>query len=111
MTDFEFVSIVVAAASAAAAFASAAAASAAAAGIWRGIRAMVRANKERAVVLDQQRQADERRHTEAMTALDELIRTGQRQAAALDESIRASQRQTAALDELLRRTGGPQPAN
>lgn len=87
MTDLEFVSILIAAAIAAAA------------SIWRGIRA----SKERADILDQQRQADERRHTEAMTALDEL--TGQRQAAALDESIRASQRQTAALDELLRRTG------
>ena len=89
MTDLEFVSILIAAAIAATA------------SIWRGIRA----SKERADILDQQRQADERRHTEAMTALDELIRTGQRQAAALDESIRASQRQTAALDELLRRTG------
>ena len=89
MTDLEFVSILIAAANAAAA----------------GIRAMIRASKERADILDQQRQADERRHAEAMTALDELIRTGQDQAAALDESIRASQRQTAALDELLRRTG------
>ena len=91
MTDLEFVSILIAAANAA--------------GIWRGIRAMIRASKERADILDQQRQADERRHAEAVTALDELIRTGQDQAAALDESIRASQRQTAALDELLRRTG------
>ncbi len=121
MTDFEIASLVIA-------FANATAATVAAVGIWHGIRAMVRANKERAVILDQQREADERRHAETMTALDELIRdgrrqheatmtalqhqaaaldelirAGQRQAVALDELIRAGQRQTAALDELLRR--------
>ncbi len=80
-----------------------------------GIRAMIRANRERAVILDQQHQADDkrheeamaegaRRHEEAMAALAELVRDGRRQTAALDESIRASQRQTAALDELLRRS-------
>ena len=88
MTDFETASLVVAAAGAAAAFVSAAAATVAAVGIWHGIRAMVRANKERAVILDQQREADERRHEESMTALNELIRAGQRQTAALDELLR-----------------------
>ena len=42
----------------------------AAGGIWYGIRAMVRANRERAAILDQQRLADERRHEEAMRRLD-----------------------------------------
>ena len=46
------------------------AALAAAGGIWYGIRAMVRANRERAAILDQQRLADERRHEEAMRRLD-----------------------------------------
>ena len=40
--------------------------SAAAAGIWYGIRAMIRANKERAVILDRQREDDDKRHAEAM---------------------------------------------
>ncbi len=51
---------------AAAAFVSAAASAAAAWGIWYGIRAMVRANKDRAAILDRQHEADERRHAEAM---------------------------------------------
>ena len=38
----------------------------AAAGIWHGIRAMIRANKDRAVILDRQREADDKRHEEAM---------------------------------------------
>ena len=57
--------------SAAASVVSAIAASVAAGGIWHGIRAMVRANKDRAGILDQQREADERRHTEAMQAGDQ----------------------------------------
>ena len=57
--------------SAAASAVSAVAASVAAIGIWHGIRAMVRANKDRAGILDQQREADERRHTEAMQAGDQ----------------------------------------
>ena len=54
--------------SAAASVVSATAASVAAVGIWHGIRAMVSANKDRAGILDQQRDADERRHDEAMQA-------------------------------------------
>ena len=76
---------------------SALAALAAAAGIWYGIRAMVRANRERAVILDQQRQADERRHEETMAALNELIRASQAQSAALE-------RQGVALETLIERT-------
>ena len=54
--------------SAAASVVSATAATAASVGIWHGIRAMVSANKDRAGILDQQRDADERRHDEAMQA-------------------------------------------
>ena len=56
--------------SAAASVVSAIAASVAAVGIWHGIRAMVHANKDRAGILDQQRDADERRHDEVMQAGD-----------------------------------------
>ena len=59
--------------SAAASVVSAIAASIVAVGIWDGIRAMVSANKDRAGILDQQRDADERRHAEAMRALETLI--------------------------------------
>ncbi len=114
MTDFEIASLAIAAANATAAIV-------AAVGIWHGIRAMVRANKERAVILDQQREADDQRHAEAMTradkqheeamtradkhhaetmtALDELIRGGRRQHEATMTALR---HQAAALDELIR---------
>ena len=62
MTGFETASLVIAAANATAAVT-------AAAGIWFGIRAMIRANKDRAAILDHQREADERRHTETMQVL------------------------------------------
>ncbi len=108
MTVFEIASLAIAAANATAAIV-------AAVGIWHGIRAMVRANKERAVILDRQREADERRHEETMTRADqrheETMTALRHQAAALDELIRAGQRQTAALDELLRRpASAPGPA-
>ena len=80
--------------SAAASVVSAIAASVAAGGIWHGIRAMVRANKDRAGILDQQREADERRHTEAMQAGD------QRHA----ETMAALADQRRALETLIART-------
>ena len=46
--------------------ANAAAACTAAAGIWYGIRAMVRSNDDRGHALTQQREADDKRHEEAM---------------------------------------------
>ncbi len=64
MTGFETASLAIAGANALASIT-------AAAGIWHGIRTMVRANKDRAVILDQQREADERRHAEAMRAGDQ----------------------------------------
>ena len=73
------------------------AALAAAAGIWYGIRAMVRANKDRAAILDQQREADERRHEEAMRRIDH-------QGRALETLIAGLERQTAALEIVIERT-------
>ena len=64
MTEFETASLIIAGATATAAVT-------ATAGIWYGIRAMIRANKERAGILDRQREADERRHDEAMQAGDQ----------------------------------------
>ena len=126
MTEFENASLIIASIGAAAAIVNAIAVTVAAFGIWRGIGAMDRANKERAATLDQQREADERRHAEAMTALNEMIQSGDKRHAesmtalngliqsgdkrhaesmtALNELIRSGQRRTAALDELLRRS-------
>ena len=104
MTDFESASLAVqhtalwiAIASAVASFISAGAYTAAAAGIWYGIRAMVRANKARAVILDRQHQADERRHEEAMAALADQRR-------ALEALIGGLERQTASLEAVVERT-------
>ena len=102
MTEFEAASLIVASIGGAASIIGAIAVSVAAFGIWRGIGAMIRANEERAAALDQQREADERRHAETMRVLD-----GQRRA--LEALIEAGQRQGAALNELLRRSA-PEPA-
>ncbi len=79
-----------------------------------GIRAMIRANRERAVILDQQHQADERRHKEAMAegarrheqAMAEGARRHEETMAAFAESARADDKRheeaMAALDELVR---------
>ncbi len=71
MTEFETSSLILAGVGAGASIISAFAASVAAVGIWHGIRAMVRANKDRAGILDRQYEADERRHTEVMRRHDE----------------------------------------
>ena len=79
----------------------------AAVGIWFGIAAMIAVNgyrgRQQAAALQQQRVADDQRHAEAMTALNELIQAGQRQGNALEALIETGQRQGAALEELLRR--------
>ena len=80
------------------------AALAAAAGIWYGIRAMVRANRERAAILDQQRKADERRHEEAMRRLDHQGRALETLIAGLERQGAALERQTAALETVIERT-------
>ncbi len=119
-----------------AAVVSAAAAAAAAWGIWYGIRAMVRANKDRAVILDRQHEADERRHKEAMAAHaetmaaiaaqreadgkrhEEAMNEGARrheaamdalamQGRSLDALIGGLERQTASLERVVERTAPP----
>ena len=87
--------------SAAASVVSAIAASVAAGGIWHGIRAMVHANKDRAGILDQQREADERRHTEAMQAGDQRHAEAMRRHA---ETMAALADQRRALETLIART-------
>ena len=69
MTEFETASLIIAGANATAAVT-------ATAGIWYGIRAMIRANKERAGILDRQREADEHRHGEAVRRHDEAMQAG-----------------------------------
>ena len=91
MTGFETASLAIAAANATAAIT-------AAAGIWHGIRTMVRANKDRAVILDRQREADERRHVEAMRRHDEAMQAGaQRHAEAMQAGDRRHAEAMAAL--------------
>ena len=72
------IAMIVAIVAAAAAVINAGAATVAAIGIWRGIRAMVRSNDDRAEQqresMQEQREAEDRRHAETMTALQELIR-------------------------------------
>ena len=80
MTGFEMASLVIAAANATAVIT-------AAAGIWHGIRTMVRANKDRAAILDHQREADERRHAETMQALADQRREAADQRRALEALI------------------------
>ena len=125
MTDFDqatlaaqHVALWIAAAGAVAAFVSAAAATVAAWGIWYGIRAMVRANKDRAVILDRQREADERRHEEVMAAHAEAMAEGARrheeamaalamQGRSLEALIAGLERQTASLEVVVERTAPP----
>ena len=88
---------------AAASVVSAIAASVATVGIWHGIRAMVRANKDRAGILDQQREADERRHTEAMRRHDEAMQAGdQRHTEAMRRHAEAMQADERRHDEAMR---------
>ncbi len=87
MTEFETTSLILAGAGAGASIISAFAASVAAVGIWHGIRAMVRANKDRAGILDRQYEADERRHTEAMRRHDEATQAADQRH---DEAVQAA---------------------
>ena len=101
MTDFESASLTVAIVVAVATCISAGAATVAAGGIWYGIRAMIRANKDRAGILDQQRKADERRHEEVMT---EGARRHEESMTALKALIGGLERQTASLEAVVERT-------
>ena len=55
--------------------------------IWKGLRLMEGSNRERAVALEQQREADERRHAEAMAALEAQSRALKTQSRALEALI------------------------
>ena len=73
--------------------------------IWKGLRLMERSNGERAVALEQQREADERRHAEAMEE------SARRHAEAMEEGARrhaeamaALAVQSRALETLIERT-------
>ncbi len=138
MTEFEAASLAAQHVALWIAAAAAAAAVVASVGIWHGIRAMVRANKERAVILDQQRQASERRHEEVMAAHAEAMAAheevmagiaSQREAderrheeamaeanqrheeamASLGGLIGGLERQTASLEAVVERTNRPDP--
>ena len=69
--------------------------------IWKGLRLMERSNRERAVALEQQREADERRHAEAMAAHAEAMEEGARRHA---EAMAALAVQSRALETLIERT-------
>ncbi len=90
MTEFETTSLILAGAGAGASIISAFAASVAAVGIWHGIRAMVRANKDRAGILDRQYEADERRHTEVMRRHDEATHRHTEAMRRHDEAVQAA---------------------
>ena len=67
----------------------------AAIGIWWGIAAMMRANKQRAAGLDQQRKADEQRHAETMAALEQQRLADERRHAETMAALEASIERTA----------------
>ena len=57
--------------------------------IWKGLRLMDRSNRERAVALEQQREADEQRHAEVMAAHAEtMAENARRHAEAMEEGAR-----------------------
>ena len=66
--------------------------------IWKGLRLMERSNGERAAALEQQREADERRHAEAMAAHDETMAA---HAKAMEESARRHAEAMAARAEVM----------
>ena len=65
--------------------------------VWWGIRAMVRANTERALAGERKDAADQRRHEEVMAHLEA-------QARAMDRQGQALERQGQALEILIERT-------
>ena len=121
MTGFEQASLAIACVNATAAII-------AAVGIWRGIGAMVSANKDRgqqqSEAMQRQREADDRRHEEVMQQRREAVqqqredREQQREAderrheenmTALKALIAGLERQTASLESVVERTA-PTPA-
>ena len=79
--------------------------------IWRGIMSMDRSTAERAAARKAASEADERRHAEAMTALNAQSTAMQEQSSALREqtgllreATRSLAAQTRSLETLLQRT-------
>ena len=84
-------------------------------GIRRDIRAMVGADKERAVILDRQREAGDKRHEEVMAAHAETMAEGTRRheetmaalamrGRGLEAMIAGLERRTAGLETVVERT-------
>ena len=67
----------------------------------KGLRLMDRSNRERAVALEQQREADERRHAEAMAAHAEAMAENARRHT---ETMATLAAQSHALEALIERT-------
>ena len=66
---------------------------------------MMRANKQRAAGLDQQRKADEQRHAETMAALEQQrLADERRHAEAMEKDERRHAETMAALEALIERT-------
>ena len=119
MTDFEIASLtlqeIAAWAAVVAAVAAVVVGSAQCLLIWKGLRLMDRSNRERAVALEQQREADERRHAEAMAAHAEVMAAHAETMAAHAETMAEGARrhteamaalktQSRALETLIERT-------
>ena len=101
MTEYETISLAVAAVSAFGSIVSAAAIAVAAVGIWVGIRSMDRANTARAAQAAEDRKEMQAQAAEDRKAMRAIMAALERQGAALE-------RQSAALGEIVRRPAPPQ---
>jgi len=72
--------------------------------IWRGIKSMDRSTTERAAARKASSEADERRHAEAMAAIDGQRLAIEAQGRALERQGQALETQGLALQALLQRT-------
>ena len=115
MTEYQTISVIVAAVSAFGSIVSAAAATVAAVGIWVGIKAMNRANEARAAqaaadrkAMQEQAAADRKAMQEQAAAdrkaMQEQAAEGRKVTQAMLETLES---QGAALEELIRRTAPP----
>ena len=101
MTEYETISLAIAAVSAFGSIVSAAAIAVAAVGIWVGIRSMDRANTARAAQAAEDRKEMQAQAAEDRKAMRAIMAALERQGAALE-------RQSAALGEIVRRPAPPQ---
>lgn len=72
--------------------------------VWWGIRAMVRANSERALAGERQERENQRRHEEVMAGFDRQGRALEALIAGMDRQGQALERQGQALETLIERT-------